>query len=169
MTDNDQIKALVTSVFSLKRFLYNKNNLMYITLHVLPKLLIFLRDDKRCRMGLVDMYVDQNSDGNYDIVYTLKNFAANTELAVRTEIKNKAVSVTSIFPNASTLECEIYDMYGIFFSDNDDLRRTLTDPATIAGFPMQKDFPFYGTAAAVYNKESGLIDIREITENEYDT
>ena len=170
MTDNDQIKSVVTSVFPLKRFLYNKGGMTYITLHTLPKLMLFLRDDKRCKMCLVDMFVDQPADNSvYEIVYILKNFVMNAEFAIRTEIKNKAVSIAGIFPNAPAMECEIYDMYGIFFTDNDDLRRTLTDPATMTGYPLRRDFPFYGIAAAVYNKETGRIDIREITEDEYDT
>ena len=170
MTDNEQIKSLVTSVFPLKRFLYNKNGFMYITLHALPKLLMFLRDDKRCRMSLADMFADQMTDSDTnEIAYVLKNFVMNAEFIIRAEIKNKAVSAAGIFPNAAALECEIYDMHGIFFTDNDDLRRTLTDPATIAGYPLQKDFPFYGIATPVYDRENGTIDICEITEDEYDT
>ncbi len=169
MTDNEQIKSLVTSVFHLKRFLYNKNNFMYITLHAMPKLLIFLRDDKRCRMSLVDMIVDQNNGDTCEILYILKNFTLNAEFAIRAEIKNKAISVADIFPNAAAMECEIFDMHGIFFSDNDELRRTLTDASTVTGFPLQREFPFYGIATTVYNKETHSIDIREITEDEYDT
>ena len=42
-----------------------------------------------------------------------------------------------------SLEREIYDLFGLFFLNNSDLRRILTDYG-FKGFPLRKDFPLTG-------------------------
>ena len=52
-------------------------------------------------------------------------------------------SVTSLWPVAGWLEREVYDMYGVLFDGNPDLRRILTDygfqrPSAAQGFPAHR-------------------------------
>jgi NADH-quinone oxidoreductase subunit C len=47
------------------------------------------------------------------------------------------------FFSVSWLEREMFDMFGIFFLGNMDLRRILTDYGFV-GFPLRKDFPLSG-------------------------
>ena len=64
----------------------------------------------------------------------------------------KIFSLTKIFPSANWMEREIYDMYGIKFSDHPDLRKILTDYG-FEGFPLRKDFPLTGHTQVRYNEE----------------
>ena len=52
-------------------------------------------------------------------------------------------SVHTVWPVATWWEREAWDLFGIFFSDNPDLRRILTDYG-FDGHPLRKDFPLAG-------------------------
>lgn len=59
-------------------------------------------------------------------------------------------SIAKIFPAASWPEREIWDLYGVFFSHNSDLRRILTDYG-FQGHPLRKDFPLSGYLEVRYD------------------
>ena len=60
-------------------------------------------------------------------------------------------SVTSLWPVAGWLEREVFDMYGVGFAGNPDLRRILTDYG-FEGFPQRKDFPLTGHVELRYSE-----------------
>jgi NADH:ubiquinone oxidoreductase subunit C len=47
-------------------------------------------------------------------------------------------------------------MYGVYFSEHDDLRRVLTDYG-FSGHPLRKDFPLTGFSEVVYNDAVGRV------------
>jgi NADH-quinone oxidoreductase subunit C len=59
--------------------------------------------------------------------------------------------VTTIWPVAGWLEREVYDMYGVIFACNPDLRRLLTDYG-FEGYPQRKDFPLTGHVELRYSE-----------------
>ena len=62
-------------------------------------------------------------------------------------------SVTGLWPVAGWLEREVFDMYGVLFSGNADLRRILTDYG-FRGHPQRKDFPLTGHVELRYSEEA---------------
>ena len=60
-------------------------------------------------------------------------------------------SITDILPNSGWYEREIWDMYGILFQGNNDMRRILTDYGFV-GRPMRKDFPLSGYVEVRYDQ-----------------
>jgi NADH-quinone oxidoreductase subunit C len=52
-------------------------------------------------------------------------------------------TVTDVFPGAMFDERETYDMFGVVFEGNDDMRRILM-PEDYVGHPLRRDFPIGG-------------------------
>ena len=91
----------------------------------------------------------------FDVVYQLLSFTRNHRIRVRvtTDEEKPVPSVTGIWPVAGWLEREVYDMYGVLFDGNTDLRRILTDYGFV-GHPLRKDFPQTGYVELRYSEES---------------
>jgi NADH:ubiquinone oxidoreductase subunit C len=68
-------------------------------------------------------------------------------------------SVTSFYKSAFWLEREVFDFFGILFSDHPDLRRILNDYG-FSGFPLRKDFPVSGFYEIRYD-----LSVRRIVQN----
>jgi NADH:ubiquinone oxidoreductase subunit C len=56
---------------------------------------------------------------------------------------NCVESISTLYNSATWWEREIWDLFGIFFSNHPDLRKILTDYG-FEGFPLRKDFPVTG-------------------------
>jgi len=119
--------------------------------------LTFLRDDANCRFTqLVDLCgVDYPSRSErFDVVYNLLSMTHNYRVRVKvsTNEENSVPSITSLFPCANWLEREVWDLFGMFFSEHPDLRRILTDYG-FEGHPLRKDFPLTGYTEVRYDEE----------------
>ena len=91
----------------------------------------------------------------FEIVYCLLSLTRNHRLHVHvaTDDVKPVPSVTGIWPVAGWLEREVYDMYGVLFTGNADLRRILTDYG-FRGHPQRKDFPLSGFVEMRYSEEA---------------
>jgi NADH-quinone oxidoreductase subunit C len=123
----------------------------------LAKLLTTLRDDPDC---LFDQLVDITAVDwpaqvdRFEVVYNLLSITFNQRIRVkiRTDENTPVQSVTKQFSSALWLEREVWDMYGIVFDGNEDLRRILTDYG-FEGHPLRKDFPLTGFVEVRYSEE----------------
>ena len=90
----------------------------------------------------------------FEVVYSLLSLTRNHRLHVHvaTDDVKPVPSVTGIWPVAGWLEREVYDMYGVLFTGNADLRRILTDYG-FRGHPQRKDFPLSGFVEMRYSEE----------------
>ncbi len=90
----------------------------------------------------------------FEIVYCLLSLTKNHRIRVHVTTNEDAPvpSVTGIWPVAGWLEREVFDMYGVLFAGNTDLRRILTDYG-FTGHPQRKDFPLSGYVELRYSEE----------------
>ena len=89
----------------------------------------------------------------FEIVYCLLSLTRNHRVRVHvsTDAATPVPSVTSLWPVAGWLEREVFDMYGVGFAGNPDLRRILTDYG-FEGYPQRKDFPLTGHVELRYSE-----------------
>lgn len=124
----------------------------------LLKVLTFLRDDQNCQFKqLTDVTgVDfPTREMRFEIVYILLSHKHNLRARVKVPANEdtQVPSACTVFSAAIWFEREVWDMYGVFFSDHPDLRRILTDYG-FEGHPLRKDFPLTGYVEVRYDEES---------------
>ncbi|KQM17399.1 NADH-quinone oxidoreductase subunit C [Novosphingobium sp. Leaf2] len=114
-----------------------------------------LRDDHGYQQLMEIAGVDYPSRAErFEVVYMLLSVTKNHRVIAKvTAAENTAVpTVTTLWPNAGWLEREVFDMYGVVFAGNPDLRRILTDYG-FEGHPFRKDFPLTGYVELRYSEE----------------
>src|SRR3712207_2581179 len=91
----------------------------------------------------VDYYPEEPRLG---VLYELLDMETVDRLTVKVRVHTDAAEVPSVtpdWPTADFQEREIYDMFGVVFTDHPDLRRILM-PEDYEGFPQRRDFPVGG-------------------------
>ena len=131
--------------------------ILWTTPESLLPLLQFLRDDARCRFrSLVDICgVDYPERAQrFEVVYNLLSIHKNHRVRVKVAADESTAvpSASGLFSTAGWFEREAWDLFGIFFAGNADLRRILTDYG-FEGHPMRKDFPLTGYVELRYDEE----------------
>lgn len=117
----------------------------------------FLRDDSKCLFKqLIDVFaVDYpEEEERFEVNYHLLSLKHNVRARVKvtTDEATSVPSLASIFSCATWFEREVWDMNGVVFDNNPDLRRILTDYG-FDGHPLRKDFPLTGYVEMRYDPE----------------
>ncbi|MDA8247733.1 MAG: NADH-quinone oxidoreductase subunit C [Rhodospirillales bacterium] len=116
-----------------------------------------LRDDPRFAfeqmMDLCGVDWPERAE-RFDVVYNLLSVSLNQRLrvVVATDAVTPVPSVSGVWPAATWWEREAWDLYGIVFAGQPDLRRILTDYG-FEGHPLRKDFPLSGYVQVRYDEE----------------
>lgn len=100
--------------------------------------------------------IDHFSDEKrFEVSYNLANLddPKRIRIACRVEEDNPEVpTITHIFKAANWLEREAYDMVGVKFPGNPDLRRMFM-PEDFEYYPMRKEFPLIGIPGSIQMPE----------------
>ncbi|MFC7536988.1 NADH-quinone oxidoreductase subunit C [Sphingomonas sp. GCM10030256] len=94
-----------------------------------------------------------NRPDRFEVAYHLLSLTQNRRIRVKvsTDEATPVPTVTTLWPVAGWLEREVFDMYGVTFAGNQDLRRILTDYG-FEGHPQRKDFPLTGHVEMRYSE-----------------
>ena len=135
-----------------------KHGQIYITINVedLLDTILSLKTGKDTKFRqLIDITAVDYPENKkrFKLVYLLLSHELNHRIVLSYFVnENQQVpSLTKIFPSANWIEREIFDMYGIKFTDHPDLRRILTDYG-FEGYPLRKDFPLTGNNEVRYSE-----------------
>jgi len=122
----------------------------------LPKLAIFLlKHTTLCFSCLTDYicvdFLPVQFDSRYSLYLVLLSIKLNLRILINYTVStNQTYSLSSIYKSVNWLEREIWDLYGLSFIGNKDMRRILTDYG-FSSFPLRKDFPVTGFVELRYN------------------
>jgi len=95
-----------------------------------------------------------SKENRFEVNYFLLSYKLNSRIIIKLQTNDVTPvnSITSVFKSANWYEREVWDLYGVFFSNHPDLRRILTDYG-FEGFPFRKDFPQTGFLEVRYDDE----------------
>lgn len=144
--------------FFLLTFYYNNT----LTINIKPEFIkittIFLKNHKllQCSIltliGAVDYPFRKN---RFEIVYDFLTIKNNARVRLKTFVNHFFFieSICTIFSSSVWWEREIWDLFGIFFQNNFEIKRILTDYG-FEGHPLRKDFPLTGYVESRYDEKS---------------
>ncbi|MCD6162193.1 MAG: NADH-quinone oxidoreductase subunit C [candidate division Zixibacteria bacterium] len=106
----------------------------------------FLKDNPNLKFNFLSMitaadYLGKNKK-RFEVVYSLYSIEQHHRIMLKIACdKNEEIpSLTAIWDTANFQEREVYDMFGIRFSNHPNLTRILMDDDWV-GHPQRKDFP----------------------------
>lgn len=149
------IKMLVKT-FPIKRVqVYQNETVIFVDSHYLLKFLLFLKSHVMCQYQILTSIsgIDYPKKHNrFEIAYDLLSIKYNHRIRVKISINQLQFidSCEKIYSAAGWFECEVFDMFGIFFANHMNLKRILTDYG-FEGFPLRKDFPLSGYVELRYD------------------
>ncbi|MBO0749715.1 MAG: NADH-quinone oxidoreductase subunit C [Porphyrobacter sp.] len=147
------VKALGSHVLASKE--RNGEIVIGVEREAIEEVLRTLRDEHGYQQLMEIAGVDYpERDERFEVVYMLLSLTKNHRIMVKVRAaENTPVpTVTRLWPVAGWLEREVFDMYGVLFDGNTDLRRILTDYG-FEGHPQRKDYPLTGYQELRYSEE----------------
>ena len=150
----DEVKAAIGDAFLSARDAVDEISID-VRRESIAQVLTTLRDELEYQQLMEIAGVDYpERPERFDVVYHLLSVTKNHRIRVRvtTDEENPVPSVVPLFPVAGWLEREVFDLYGVLFDGNPDLRRILTDYG-FSGHPFRKDFPLTGYVEMRYSEE----------------
>ena len=136
-----------------------KTSDIYVLLDELKKI-----DDLNFEMLLDITAVDYpQRSKRFELVYNLLSIKNNLRIRVKIFLNDNDIvpSVSNLYKSACWYEREVWDMYGLSFSGNNDLRRILTDYG-FEGHPLRKDFPLTGFVELRYDETKKKVSYSKV-------
>ncbi len=127
------------------------DTIVYVSRESAHEVLAWLRDTPGQEFNyLTDVTAVEYRDAGLplEVVYQLRSLGRKADLRIKIALdKTQPLVVDSIvdlWKGADWLEREVYDMFGVTFTNHPDLRRILMWETYHEGYPLRKDFPLRG-------------------------
>lgn len=114
----------------------------------------FLKNNYSCKMLKSITAVDLGDE--IELIYNLFSVNDEEDVILSLKVNNEAESIADLFDSAKADENEIFDMFGVVFIGNDDLKR-LYMPENWDGYPLRKDYVQNDTRLAWNDDDSNNV------------
>jgi NADH:ubiquinone oxidoreductase subunit C len=147
-------ESIISTLPIIRTDLYTKDCSLLVKTNLLPEILIIFKNHFKYQFKILTCISGVDYPENlyrFQIVYELLSLKYNSRLRIKIFLSELTPmsSVEKIYSGATWWECEIWDMFGIFFNQI-NLVRLLTDYG-FQGYPLRKDFPLTGFTESRYN------------------
>lgn len=152
----------IVKTLPIARFeLYNKESNFLIQTNLLIQILTILKNHFKYQFKVLTCISGVDYPENlyrFQIVYELLSIKFNSRIRFKVLVDEliPVNSIEHIFSAATWWECEIWDMFGVFFSNQNNLTRLLSDYG-FQGYPLRKDFPLSGFTESRYSITKGRV------------
>lgn len=152
----------IIKILPIVRFeLYNKESSFLIQTNLINDVFIILKNHFKYQFKVLTCISGVDYPENlyrFQVVYELLSIKYNSRARIKILVDELTPvnSIEKIFPAATWWECEVWDMFGVFFLNQYNLTRLLTDYG-FQGYPLRKDFPLTGFTESRYNVTKGRV------------
>ena len=152
----------IIKILPIVRFeLYNKESSFLIQTNLINEILTIFKNHFKYQFKVLTCISGVDYPENlyrFAIVYELLSIKYNSRIRLKILVDEliPVNSIEKIFPAATWWECEIWDMFGVFFSNQYNLTRLLTDYG-FQGYPLRKDFPLSGFTESKYSSTKNRV------------
>lgn len=135
---------------------YKNQHIIVLNPHILRDMMVLLKYHINFQFNILTCISGSDYPSKkyrFKLVYELLSLRYNTRVQVKIHIHElmHVTSCESVFSTAEWYECEIWDLFGVFFSSHPNLKRIMTDYG-FEGYPLRKDFPLSGFVETKYNE-----------------
>ena len=152
----------IIKILPVIRFeLYNKESSFLIQTNLLNEIVTIIKNHFKYQFKVLTCVSGVDYPENlyrFQIVYELLSVKYNSRIRLKVLVDELTPvnSIENIFPAATWWECEVWDMFGVFFLNQHNLTRLLTDYG-FQGYPLRKDFPLSGFTESRYNSTKNRV------------
>jgi NADH-quinone oxidoreductase subunit C len=127
--------------------LEHEQSILYINpAHIVP-VCQWLRDEQAFNRASTVTALDwYPQEPRFEVVYLLHSVKQNLRLRLKVRLPGenpKVDSVTGVWPGANWYEREVFDLFGVTFTNHPNMRRIMM-PEEWEGHPLRKDYPIHG-------------------------
>ena len=163
ITSTNELEILIhpDGIFSVIAFLKDHTNAQFSSLSDITAIDVPTRTYRfEVRFSHFDvMRHDRSVQRSYKLLSL--RFSSRGGVKTYTDEITPVASICDLFEAANWMEREVWDMYGVYFTNHPDLRRILTDYG-FEGHPLRKDFPLPGYTEVRYDEEQKRVVIEPI-------
>jgi NADH:ubiquinone oxidoreductase subunit C len=146
----------IFSILPIIRFeLYNKESSFLIQTNLITEILTVFKNHFSYQFKVLTCISGVDYPENlyrFQVVYELLSIKYNSRIRLKLFVDEitPVNTIEQIYPAATWWESEIWDMFGVFFYNQYNLTRLLTDYG-FQGYPLRKDFSLTGFLEARFN------------------
>lgn len=139
----------------IRFYIYFFNICFLIQTYLLKPFLIFLKNHFKSQFKILTCIAGVDypeKTFRFALVYELLSIKFNNRLRLKLFLDELTPmdSIETEYSGAYWWECEIWDMFGVYFLGKKQMTRLLTDYGFF-GYPLRKDFPLSGFLESRYN------------------